>query len=187
MAISWPSTLGDADLEGLSEMEKQNVRRVAQKMRCLLFEHLSAAPSWMISLLRSESAHSSIPIPPLTRSFLDEFPDPKRQPRQRPSTGGSQSVSTAKFVDYSGRKIGAWTIIRPLWDPHKHPESVDVRSPDRGKWLVRCDCGRTFKRNIDRIVHGVNRCCFECSIKQRREERTRELKMARRRRSVVPF
>jgi hypothetical protein len=87
------------------------------------------------------------------------------------------------FVDYSGRRFGAWFIIRPLCAPATdsggEPGLGGAPAGYLGKWLVRCDCNRKFKRNISAIVNGKSQCCGECSRQNQKRENHRNFLVAR--------
>ena len=78
------------------------------------------------------------------------------------------------FIDYSGRKIGSWTILEPVCDLEKaHPISTGAPPGYTGKWSIVCVCGRRFVRSLWPILNGRSSCCSECQkIRTRKRQQT---------------
>jgi hypothetical protein len=66
------------------------------------------------------------------------------------------------FIDFRGHRFGSWRVLHPVCLPDGKPGSRGAPAGYRGKWVVRCDCGRTFQRVIGRIVSGHSKGCSEC-------------------------
>lgn len=78
------------------------------------------------------------------------------------------------FVDYSGRRIGSWTILEPVCDPENaHPMSTGAPPGYTGKWAITCACGRRFVRSLWPILNGHSSSCSECQkVRTRKRQQT---------------
>ncbi len=84
----------------------------------------------------------------------------------------------ADFTDHTGRRYGRWTIVHPIYAGGEPGPNGGLRGY-RGKWLVRCDCGRTFERNISPIINGKSRGCTGCMISRRKKQQHESFLQAR--------
>ena len=78
------------------------------------------------------------------------------------------------FIDYSGRRIGSWTILEPVCDPGK-TQLLASGAPAgyTGKWAVACTCGRRFVRPLWPILNGRSGSCSECQkVRTRKRQQT---------------
>jgi hypothetical protein len=89
----------------------------------------------------------------------------------------------ANFHDFSGRRFGSWTIVRPICQAQGEAGLKGAPAGYRGLWVVQCDCGLTVHRNITAITNGHSRSCHLCMRRRYREEHHRRFLMALARRT----
>ena len=65
-----------------------------------------------------------------------------------------EEVDENAVRDWSGEKINCWNILRFI-------------GPSKNRYLIRCDCGNEFVRNIYPILANKSQRCLRCGIKKR--------------------
>lgn len=108
-------------------------------------------------------ATPALPQPPLTTLATLEKPGPA-QSGNSPASNARDRVGARRQdpTDYTGSRFGSWTVLHCVAVSDALTRRPGTPPGYNRKWVVRCDCGRSFERTLHSIVEGQSRRCSQC-------------------------